>query len=947
MCKRSVPGKAQTPTQLALWLAAILLAAGLRLVGLNRQPLWWDEGWSVYFASLPVGDMLSATAQDIHPPLYYALLHYWCQIFGYSPSALRLLSVVFGVGLVAAVYALATAILDHRIGLLAAVLTAIAPMQVFYAQEVRMYGLVTLLGTISWYALLQSKRQRNRPASWQATYVLATSLALYTEYYAAILWLGQCLYMIASSGRYPADTHNIGPCSRWCSSETMLIRGYATYSCLMRFLKEHAFLFLPPLLYLPWLAYVTPKLLTYVGQKRVIEGYQALDPFSFAWAHLSSFAAGHRVGQEHPALLLTMSAIAFLCVAALGLATVPKSSALLRVSLSYLFLPLVAGYAINVLFPFTPPFFERVLLLASPPLYLATAAAILRLTKRVNLKKGAVLGLLLGLAPAANLYYVWTVPRYPGRDYRPLFQTIRRLGSREDRILCVHPWQYGYAIAYLPERLRNLYLVPTDEWQDSSRRRDDLYMLLGNTARLWFPAHQSLGRILEDEILADLDSLGYRGLAEWYGNETFLVAYATAGEPLSTGTMASFEEGPTLIASEFSSQAVSGAGAITVRLHWQGIGPDSNSFQASLRLLDGHGTTWASHDFPIESAEQNAALLIPWGTPATRLELALILTRNGVELHPSSLNPERFTLPLGSVEILPAVEPPPTGAELGLRYLGARFQSGPILWAQQSLPKQVQQGEILPVELWWQAEQQLASECVIFLQALTDQGVLVAAAEERATGGIWPMTQWQDGALVRDPHQLLMPAHAPIGHLRVIVGLLDPKTRARVPVSEHDYVLLGEVDVTEARRSFVPPAAESSIAIAFSDLATLIGYTIEPCQWQSSGACLANEDTLNIQLVWQANSETSRRYRSFVHLLAGDTIVAQSVHEPRGAPTTAWLPGQYIDDSHTLDVTPIKGSDGLLLLAVGLYDPETGARLTPVGGEIRDGRLGLVTVARP
>ena len=733
MCKRSVPGKAQAPIQLALWLAALLLAAGLRLVCLNRQPLWWDEGWSVYFASLPVGDMLSATAQDIHPPLYYALLHYWCQIFGYSPSALRLLSVVFGVGLVAAVYALAAALLDHRIGLLAAVLTTIAPMQVFYAQEVRMYGLVTLLGTISWYALLQSKRQRNRPASWQATYVLATSLALYTEYYAAILWLGQCLYMIASSGRYPADAHNIGPftvlrassCSRWCGSETMPTRGYATYSYLMRFLRGQAFLFLPPLLYLPWLAYATPKLLTYVGQKRVIEGYQALDPFSFAWAHLSSFAAGHRVGQEHPALLLTISAIAFLCVAALGLATVPRSSALLRVSLSYLFLPLVAGYAVNVLFPFTPPFFERVLLLASPPLYLATASGILKLAERENWRKGAVLGLLLGLAPAANLYYVWTVPRYPGRDYRPLFQTIRRLGSREDRILCVHPWQYGYATAYLPERLRNLDLVPTDKWQDPSRRRNDLQTLLSRAARLWFPAHQSLGRILEGEIIADLDSLGYRGLAEWYGNETLLAAYTTVEEPLSVGATASFEQGPTLIASEFSPQAVSGAGAITVRLHWQDIGPDGNSFQASLRLLDGRGATWASHDFPIEPAEQSAALLIPWGTPATHLELALILTRNGVELHPSSLNPERFTLPLGSVEILPAVEPPPTGAELGLRCLGARFQSGPILWAQQSLPKQVQQGEILPVELWWQAEQQLASEYVIFLQALTDQRVLV------------------------------------------------------------------------------------------------------------------------------------------------------------------------------------------------------------------------------
>ena len=928
---RSAPEKAQAPTALARQLAlpaVLILATGLRLVSLNRQPLWWDEGWSVYFASLPIGQMLAATAQDIHPPLYYAVLHYWCQLFGYSPTALRLLSVVIGVGLVAAAYALAAALLGRWGGLLAAALMAVAPMQVFYAQEVRMYGLVTLLGVVSWYALLRAQRQPDRPARWRAAYVLAASLALYSEYYAAILWLGQCLYSLADgSGR-------LGPCAR---------RSVRLHP--LRFLRARAFLLLPLLLYLPWLAYAAPKLLNYVSQKRAIEGYRALDPFSFVWAHLSSFAAGHRISAAHPAALLTATAIAFLAIAALGLATAPRSGLLIRVTLSYLLLPLAAGYVVNAVFPFSPPFFERVLLLASPPLCLAAAAGVLRL--RSFGAHAFILGALLALLPAANLYYVWTVPRYPDRDYRPLFQTIRRQGSREDRVLCTHPWQYGYAVAYLPERLRSLYLVPVEAWQEAESRRSALQTLLAGSARLWFPAHQSLGRILEEEILADLDNVGYRALAEWYGSETLLVAHAAASEPFSDGAAAVFDEGPILAASQYAPRALSGSGAITVRLHWQGLDPMMDGLQSSLRLLDERGTTWAAHDFPVDSGVQNVALLLPWGTPATHLELSLVLTRDGAELHPSVLSPGRFTLPLGAVEVMPPTEPPPTAADLGLYHLGARFQPGPVLWAQRPLPRHVQQGEMLPVELWWQAERQPTGEYIIVLQALTDRGELVAAAEERATGGTWPMPQWPAGALVRDLHQLLIAAHAPAGRLRVIVGLLDPQTRARVPVGGSDYLLLGEITVKEAPRSFALPTAETTAAISFSGFATLVGYTIGPCQWQDGTTCLDSSNTLRVQLVWQAKSETSRRYRSFVHLLSGDAIVAQSVHEPGDMPTTAWLPGQYVEDVHTLDLTSIQGNAGPLLLAVGLYDPETGARLAPMAGDTKDGRLPLVTVARP
>ena len=66
-------------------LLVVLLAFGLRAQRLSFQPLWADEGYSIYFAAMPLADMASLTAVDIHPPLYYALLRGWRLAAGNGP----------------------------------------------------------------------------------------------------------------------------------------------------------------------------------------------------------------------------------------------------------------------------------------------------------------------------------------------------------------------------------------------------------------------------------------------------------------------------------------------------------------------------------------------------------------------------------------------------------------------------------------------------------------------------------------------------------------------------------------------------------------------------------------------------------------------------------------------------------------------------------------------
>lgn len=894
--------------------AVLALAAGLRLVALDGQPLWWDEGWSVYFASLPLGRMLAATALDIHPPLYYALLHLWTELLGFSPPALRLLSVFFGLALVLAVYLVGQELLGRRAGTLSALLVALAPLHVYYAQEVRMYAFVTALGALSWYALLRAERGGGK--RWHVAYAVATAMALYTEYYAALLWCGQALYVALRSAR------NRRP--------------------LNRLAREWAYTLVPLPLYLPWLVYALPKLAAYVGAKRAIEGYLALDPLSYLWAHLSSFAAGQRVGPQQPWPLIAVTASAFLALAAVGLMAGRRNARLVALVVSYLGLPLGLGYAINAIYPFTPRFFERVLLFASPPLCLVAAAGLLYLARRTRFL--ATVAALLVLAPAANLYFVWTVPRYPQRDYRPVFATIRQLGSEHDRVLCLHQWQYGYAYAYLPQRLRHLYLAPVDSWESGEPRRAGVSDLLAQSARLWFPAHQSLGRVLEEEITTDLDDVGYRALAGWYGSETLLLAHAGRPPALKAGSAGAFDDGPVLVASELSSSTLAGGGAVVTRLSWQEL---DGGLEASLRLLDGQGYAWAARDFALDAPEQRLGLIVPWGTPATELTLALVVSRAGAELHPAGQPPGATALRLGTVSLLPPSELPPDAADLGLRRPAASFQPGPVLLGQQSLPPEVRQGDDLPVVLWWSATTPSEKEYVVFIQGLTDNGELAVAIEERVTGGAWPMTAWQPGALARDPHALLVPAHVRPGVLRFIAGLLDPETRQRLPVGNGWQVTLGDVRILAVERGFQRPPMGNTLDVPFGDLADLEGYTLSGCEPEPGGSCLVAGDALRVELVWRARAETGRRFRAFVHLLSGDRIVTQSDHQPGDLPTTAWMPGQYVLDAHVLDLTRLEPGEGPLTLAVGLYDPRTGERLVPRGVESRDGRLLLTEVARP
>ncbi len=80
------------------WLfVAIAVAFALRVYALGAPSLWNDEGTSVALAPLSLEAIANSAAHDIHPPLYYFLLHFWLPFVGNTEYAIRFLSVIAGV----------------------------------------------------------------------------------------------------------------------------------------------------------------------------------------------------------------------------------------------------------------------------------------------------------------------------------------------------------------------------------------------------------------------------------------------------------------------------------------------------------------------------------------------------------------------------------------------------------------------------------------------------------------------------------------------------------------------------------------------------------------------------------------------------------------------------------------------------------------------------------
>jgi 4-amino-4-deoxy-L-arabinose transferase-like glycosyltransferase len=172
-------------------LAILILALGIRLLGIWSRPIWYDEAFSMLFSEKGLSAMLYGTlaptgigSADIHPLGYYTILWLWMKLFGGSLIVARALSVLTGLVSVYLVYLIALeASSEPYTATLSMLFAALAPFQIHYAQEIRMYAFMTM-----WLLLATFAYQRGaRGGSWKwwVLFSISAALAQYSHHLAA------------------------------------------------------------------------------------------------------------------------------------------------------------------------------------------------------------------------------------------------------------------------------------------------------------------------------------------------------------------------------------------------------------------------------------------------------------------------------------------------------------------------------------------------------------------------------------------------------------------------------------------------------------------------------------------------------------------------------------------------------------------------------------------
>jgi 4-amino-4-deoxy-L-arabinose transferase-like glycosyltransferase len=139
-------------------LAIILIALALRLYNLTYHSLWFDEAISVHWARQSVPRILEVgftLVEDRLPPLYYLLLKGWTPLAGFSEMGVRSLSAFLGILLVPVIAAIAAVLFNRHVALVTALLVALNPFLIWYAQEARMYAPAVLFSALTVWACLR------------------------------------------------------------------------------------------------------------------------------------------------------------------------------------------------------------------------------------------------------------------------------------------------------------------------------------------------------------------------------------------------------------------------------------------------------------------------------------------------------------------------------------------------------------------------------------------------------------------------------------------------------------------------------------------------------------------------------------------------------------------------------------------------------------------------
>lgn len=920
----------------ALWrwvMIALLLGVFFLYVHfLDRQSLWFDEGLSVAFASRPLGELMrTLVGQDLHPPLYYLILHFWIALAGSSEMAVRLPSMLAVCLMLPLAFAVVREI-EGKVasspdspwlaGLAGAAVAGTSPFIAYYAQETRMYALAALLCLAATWAYLVALRGQESRGRWIGFSVLLAA-SLYTQYFTA-----------------------------------MIIPAFLVYGLLLeqpQLKRTLTYLLVTALLYVPWIGSAYQQLARLlVSPDYWVSTHIDLRTFLRALLH-TLFPGVSAAVLRSKGAFGALAALALILVV-LGLARNPSIRARLRPGRSLpgtvrrwllVLLTFLSPVALTyVVVSLAPKFATRYTITAVAPLYISGAVAANHLLGRKGRRAGALYAASVLAVVVLSLHPTIAITegkRDARDDARGLANYLTANVRSDDAILLME--NAPYALLYYYRGTAPWYgLHVGTGFQGGADVLNT--MLQTRPARVWLVLWHQEFADPSDMVVTELLRIGIeRELpAEFLGYDLRafdierphvpVQAIPTPSQPVD----ALVPGGVQLIGFD---RLEPSNGRLSYVLYWQADQtPDSNlSCTLSLESQDG-----------AEYLRLDQALSTPYFLPpAWPLKVPI---RGRVDV------PLRSDLPVQRYRVLLRVFDPrsngnlnwtdslgrPVGEALLLEELDlaksqltGAAENPPVLLdlpvtpvlqlrGTDLKPVKIRAGGTIHFGLWWQASR-LADTDVTVRFCLRDGHGAEMWCHEQPVAPNYPLPGWSAGETNRILYSLVAPATLETGQYELVISAGSETARLVV------------IDAEAMEHVYVIPPMQNSVEAEFEQGISLLGFDL-------ASRVVRPGASLTVTIYWQADRRVPASYKVSLQLLApGLRLLAQNDSVPVGwtYPTTVWIPGEIIRDEHSLAISTEASGDCTLIVA--LYDERTGRRLRPEGGSGDFWVLANITVA--
>ena len=223
----------------------------------------------------------------------------------------------------------------------------------------------------------------------------------------------------------------------------------------------------------------------------------------------------------------------------------------------------------------------------------------------------------------------------------------------------------------------------------------------------------------------------------------------------------------------------------------------------------------------------------------------------------------------------------------------------------------------------------MSDEYEVLLRLVDDNRRAWGNGDARPTDWVYPTSFWRPGIDQIAAQQIvnLESGPTPPGRYWLAVSIFNPATGQLLPVTagssdSPDTFFIGPLKVPLSQP--LPDAVQhlSQQVANFGDSIQLLGFALEP-------ETAAPGESIQVQLLWQAETTPETDYTVFIHLLdENNALVTGSDAQPLNGtyPTSIWTSGEQVFDPHTLTL-PNNLAPGQYRLAIGLYHQPTGQRL--------------------